>query len=439
MLLETDVQTLEDLRIFGKRDRSGIFEIYNKTNTRGGENLLRDLFRQPLADSKGIGERVAIIRYFASQDLHFPFDTALFDLCEKYIRNRRSAGIATAQGLGEKDIQNGVSAIIQLLNGLKMLMHSEFIIGASAYAGERDTICAILDEQVFAPVFKDHKDGKVAFAAVAAYDLLFRTKIYAQIETLLSHIYLLDVYLAIARIARERGFVFPQVHERGSRVLRIKGLYHPELEKPVTNDVAMEGNLSLTLLTGANMAGKSTFLRSIGTAMYLAHMGFPVAAKSMDFAVMDGLYTTINLPDNLGIGASHFYAEVLRVKKVASELGKGRSLFVIFDELFRGTNVKDAHEATVEVARGFVAKDTSRFIISSHIVEAADQLSQIEGVAFWYLPTKMDGAQPVYTYTLEEGVTNDRHGMLIIQNEGILDILKSGKKKIEASNLENII
>ncbi len=74
---------------------------------------------------------------------------------------------------------------------------------------------------------------------------------------------------------------------------------------------------------------------------------------------MDGIYTTINLPDNLGIGASHFYAEVLRVKQVAVELSKGRSIFVVFDELFRGTNVKDAHEASVAIALAYARKRNS--------------------------------------------------------------------------------
>ncbi len=77
----------------------------------------------------------------------------------------------------------------------------------------------------------------------------------------------------------------------------------------------------------------------------------------MEFSVLDGIYTTINLPDNLGIGASHFYAEVLRVKKVAAELQANKSLFIIFDEMFRGTNVKDAHEATVEITIAFAAKE----------------------------------------------------------------------------------
>lgn len=177
------------------------------------------------------------------------------------------------------------------------------------------------------------------------------------------------------------------------------------------------------------MAGKSTFLRSLSTAVYIAHMGFPVAARSMQFPVMDGIYTTINLPDNLGIGASHFYAEVLRVKKMAEELHSGKSLFVIFDELFRGTNVKDAHEATVAVTNGFSQKGNSLFVISSHIVEAGEQLMQNPKIGFQYLPTRMNGHTPEYTYKLENGITEDRHGMIIINNEGILEILKNGMKK----------
>lgn len=182
------------------------------------------------------------------------------------------------------------------------------------------------------------------------------------------------------------------------------------------------------------MAGKSTFLRSLSTALYIAHMGFPVAARAMEFSVLDGIYTTINLPDNLGIGASHFYVEVLRVKKMAQELRTGQSFFILFDELFRGTNVKDAHEATVAVAKGFAGKRNSMFVISSHIIEAADQLSKNSNIDFWYLPTRMNGNVPEYPYTLEPGVTDDRHGMVIIRNEGILDILKNGKKSMKVTN-----
>jgi len=152
-----------------------------------------------------------------------------------------------------------------------------------------------------------------------------------------------------------------------------------------------------------------------------------VAAEKMEFSVLDGIYTTINLPDNLGMGASHFYAEVLRVKKVAQELSLGKNLFIIFDELFRGTNVKDAYEATIAITAGFAAKRNSMFVISTHIIEAGDVLKERSpSINFVYLPTLMKGNTPIYTYTLESGITADRHGMVIVNNEGILDILKNG-------------
>jgi DNA mismatch repair ATPase MutS len=103
-------------------------------------------------------------------------------------------------------------------------------------------------------------------------------------------------------------------------------------------------------------------------------------------------------------------------------------LFVVFDELFRGTNVKDAHKATVAITSAFARKKTSMFIISSHIVEAGDDLKQQHTIGFLYLPTRMNGNMPEYTYTLERGITDDRHGMIIIRNEGILDTLQNGHR-----------
>lgn len=178
------------------------------------------------------------------------------------------------------------------------------------------------------------------------------------------------------------------------------------------------------------MAGKSTFMKSIGIALYLAHMGFPVAASAMEFSVRDGIYTTINLSDDLSSGNSHFYAEVLRVKKIAKELGVAKNLFIIFDELFRGTNVKDAYEGTIAITEAFAQKRNCMFVVSTHIIEAGDVLrDRCSNINFVYLPTKMDNNTPIYTYKLEPGITADRHGMVIINNEGILEIIRSRKNK----------
>jgi DNA mismatch repair protein MutS len=178
------------------------------------------------------------------------------------------------------------------------------------------------------------------------------------------------------------------------------------------------------------MAGKSTFMKSLGIALYLAHMGFPVAAQEMRFSVLEGMYTTINLPDDLNSGNSHFYAEVLRVKKIAKELGRDKNLFVIFDELFRGTNVKDAYEGTIAITKAFAGKQNCMFVVSTHIIEAGSVLKKsCRNINFVYLPTKMDHNFPVYTYRLEQGITADRHGMIIINNERILEIIRSRKNK----------
>ena len=427
MFLLTDDQTIEDLRLFAKRERSGIYDIYNNTSTRGGEMLLETMFRNPLATLEAITKRSAIISDFARLNTAFPFNSSLLDNVEKYTMQEDSKDTQKIT-LGEKEISAGVTALIELLHTLKDFLEKGSIMQIPELAEERNDILELLLHAALEPIFREKTGSRLSFGAMTAFDVLLRMKERERIMTLLHFIYMLDVYISVAQVATKRQFVFPIAHPKGSNVLKVEGVYHPELKNPVANDLHMHAGKSVVFLTGANMAGKSTFLRSFSTAVYIAHMGFPVAAKALEFSVMDGVLTTINLPDNLGIGASHFYAEVLRVKKVATELGAGKSLFVLFDELFRGTNVKDAHEGTVAVTKAFAGKQNSLFLISSHIVEAGEELKQQSNIGFHYLPTRMKGTVPEYTYTLEEGITDDRHGMIIIRNEGILEKLKNGRR-----------
>ncbi|MBN9383158.1 MAG: DNA mismatch repair protein [Chitinophagaceae bacterium] len=428
MLLHTDEQTIEDLGIFSSRNTGGIYDLYNAANTRGGEEVLKEMFRNPLSDQEAIDQRSRTIGSFARMNMDFPFSATSFDMAEKYLVNAGDQG-KDAAPLSEKEMGNGVSAIIDILWTAKTFIEQKEVAAISYFDKERESIKVLLDHAAFEPALREKPGAKLPYSAMTAYDILFRVREYKTIKALFTHIYTLDVYLSVAKVAVAKNFIFPVALEKGSCRLELEGVYHPGLKKPVGNDFFINQGQNVIFLTGANMAGKSTFLRSVSTALYVAHMGFPVAAGSMTFSVMDGIYTTINLPDKLGIGASHFYMEVLRVRKIATELGQGRSLFVIFDELFRGTNVKDANEATVAVTLAFAKKQRSMFIISSHIVEAANDLAKKSNIGFLYLPTIMNGTTPEYTYTLKQGVTDDRHGMIIIRNEGILDILKNGVRK----------
>ena len=260
--------------------------------------------------------------------------------------------------------------------------------------------------------------------SVAHYHHVFGQILNQRLQRLCAILYELDLGITVGDVGRVKGFTWARARRAEDNVFHAADLRHPGLSGAVGNRMAFSGGRNVLFLTGAIMAGKSTLMKSFGIAVYLAHMGFPVAAADMEFSVREGLYSSINVPDDLSQGYSHFYAEVLRVKKVAEAVSEGRNLVVIFDELFKGTNVKDAYDATLSVTEALAAYSRCWFVISTHIIEVGETLRQgSDNLQFAYLPTVMDGMTPRYPYILEKGITNDRHGMLIINNEGILDIL----------------
>lgn len=173
------------------------------------------------------------------------------------------------------------------------------------------------------------------------------------------------------------------------------------------------------------MAGKSTFMKAVGLAVYLAHLGFPVPAEKMRTTVYNGMISTINLSDNINLGYSHFYTEVSRVKEAVLKIKERGRMFVIFDELFRGTNVKDAFDASLLIIESFSKIPGSSFFISTHITEIAEELKNDENILFRYLDSELVDGSPIYSYKLLTGVSHERLGMLILKNENIIEILNS--------------
>jgi DNA mismatch repair ATPase MutS len=441
---KTDKQTTDDLGIFDKIRENSVYGIFNKTVTHGGASILEEMFTYPLADEDKINERGQIIRFFKNSNIEFPFrgelfDTALFYLGNTDSRTRLSAyennlerkfRNAIGSDTEYRQLAKGVLAILEILNTLRDFLRKLEIKGIDAsYKPSADTMLALLSIKELEPCFNEREYKKLPYAKIAGYDQNFRFNLREKLLSLLRQIYFIDVFVSVAKTASERNFVYASALPPGSNELEIEGLYHPLLKNPVSNAIKADRSSNMIFLTGANMAGKSTFMKSFGIALYLAHMGFPVPAASMKFSVMHGMFTTINLPDNINMGYSHFYAEVMRVKKVAESLGKNNNLIVIFDELFRGTNVKDAYDATVAVSEAFASNNNCIFVISTHIIEAGETLGErCKNISFINLPTVMEGSVPRYTYKVAPGITSDRHGMIIIRNEGILDILKGAKQ-----------
>ena len=173
------------------------------------------------------------------------------------------------------------------------------------------------------------------------------------------------------------------------------------------------------------MSGKSTFLKTVGLLVYLSHLGLPVPAREFKTSVQNGLFTTINLADSINLGFSHFYSEVKRVKEMAINLKTHKNLVVIFDELFRGTNVKDAFEATLLIIKSLAAIKSSIFFVSSHLLEVAGELIHSETIVFKCFETVLKNEMAEYDYKLKDGISNERVGLKIIEKENIKAILES--------------
>lgn len=440
MNFATDNQTLEDLNIFNGRGSAPIYSIFNKTCTRGGAALLEEMFRYPLSKTEDINNRIKVLNFFSTIHLDFPLKQESLDVAEHYLSNFDERSKLAAQEISvAKKISNllaadneyqviykGVVCLVEMLQQLNDFLNDiRHKVAGNPYAKDIELIDQILLSQDFVFLMKENVKTKLSYSIVSKYDKQLRFVYRSDIKKILQYVFYLDVYMAVAKVAMENGFIFPTVLEKDQHIIHLQGLYHPQLTKPIANDICIYADKNIVFLTGANMAGKSTFMKSLGIAVFLAQMGFPVAAEKMEFSVLDGIYTTINLSDDLNAGASHFYAEVLRIKKLARELSLTKNLLIIFDELFRGTNVKDAYEATIAITEAFATRRNCMFVISTHIMEAGEVLQQRSAaINFVYLPTQMQGNIPVYTRKLKPGITADRHGMLIITNEGILDILE---------------
>lgn len=434
-----DRQTISDLGIMSVPHGRAVVSLFGPARTAAGDAKLREMLSSPLGDCARINSRASMIEYFATHGTDFPFEGDWFDSAHAYLSDedsRQRSSLSAGAGLrgwlarlmnadtGYAAVLAGARAVARIARTSRSFLQN--LCSDSSLTGFRTAVPDMLKaSEDLCTVFPDGE--KWSFSKLVAIDAVLHGPLAQKALMLLDFLGTADACISIAQASLRLGFHRAEVMDDGDDTLEIKGLRHPLLEAAVPNDIqigARQGNV--LFLTGANMAGKSTLMKALGIAVYLAHSGFPVPAESMRISLRDGICTAINLPDDISRGYSHFYSEVRRLKRVAMLVGAGRRMLVIFDELFRGTNVKDAYDGTLEVVRRFASIPSSIFLVSTHIVEVAEALKQSSGnISYRYLPTVMHGSVPHYTYKLEEGVTSDRHGRLIIRNEGLLDILQS--------------
>jgi DNA mismatch repair protein MutS len=438
MNFNIDKQTLDELNLTGKFKSGSVYALFNKVKTSGGERLLDHMFRHPLNDAAAINERSSILQYFGTAGLGFPFDVQQLNLMREYVDavpNRSAlwvfgytlikkllAGLTRDERF-RKSVQ-GLQATIVTLHKCYAFVES-MPAGNHPFATRLNTIHEILLDKRLQKLREIDIYQAMPLKTLAYYEHLLKSTLHRQMEDLLTFIYEVDLYMAVSTVARSRKFSYAKALPPEKNVFSASDLAHPCIGNAVGNSIQMDENSNVLFLTGANMAGKSTLMKSIGICLYLAHMGFPVAATEIAFSVREGMYSSINVADNIGLGYSHFYAEVMRVKQAAEAASSGKRLLLMFDELFKGTNVKDAYDGTLAITEAFADYRECLFIVSTHIIEIGEALKGRPNIRFVFMPTTMDGVRPRYTYKLQEGITEDRQGMMIIRNEGILELLNT--------------
>jgi DNA mismatch repair protein MutS len=438
-----DKQTLEDLNLLGKYKINSVYNLFSHTVTRGGNLVLERMFLNPLTNAGEINARRSIFLFFQHINPVFPLCKEEFDLSERYMGDVDNKNIIVSvfnhikikalQIIANNEeyalLEQGMHATIIILKKMELFMRDlDRLTQNEPYREIIKRALSILNDKNLSRIYNEDANEKFKFWKFTVYDHKLRCSLAESLTELLNIIYHMDVYINVAQIGSKRGFVYANASESNETNIDIKGVYHPCIPNAVPNDIHLDNKSNVLFLTGANMAGKSTLMKSFGVSLYLAHMGFPLAVSSMNFTVQNGMFTSINVPDDLNMGYSHFYAEVMRVKKIAVEVASGKRLVVMFDELFKGTNVKDAYDATVAIVEGFSRIHDSVFIVSTHIMEAGITLQDnCKNIVFKYLPTTMRGNIPAYTYILDNGISNDRHGMMIINNEKVIETIKGAR------------
>ena len=193
---------------------------------------------------------------------------------------------------------------------------------------------------------------------------------------------------------------------------------------PVAYDLVLEPRQNFLFLTGANMAGKSTLIKAVGSSVFLAHIGMGVPARAMELSVFDGLLSNINVSDNIAKGESYFFNEVQRIKNTIFKINDGKKWLVLIDELFKGTNVQDAMKCSLTVIKGLIKIKNSLFILSTHLYEIGEELKKYPNISFKFFETNVMDDQLEFSYQLREGISNDRIGYVILRREKVVDMLE---------------
>lgn len=436
--METDRTTLNDLSIFNYEDELSVFNKLNLTRTTGGREKLRQTFSKSLDDIESIQNIQNTLQLIIEKQQQWPLfiSNGSVMMIYKYYESTideppaRPSPISAhiyklLHGPDYSLIKYSIGHVFDFIKGMKQICSVFLSDKAPLNLKKNLGKASILIERFqFQIVFQHTKAEDLTKSEMLSLAHYIRYHFKQNFLELIDIYSQLDAWYGMAMAVQEFNLSFPVFISSKQPTLKAKQLYHILLKEPVAYNVELNEKNNFIFLTGANMAGKSTFIKAVGSTVFLAHTGMGVPAQSMELSLFDGLLSNINVVDNISKGESYFYNEVQRIKNTILKVNDNRKWLILIDELFKGTNVQDAMKCSTVVIEGLIKIKGSLFILSTHLYEISEHLKDHPNIDFKYFETQVTNDKLIFNYQLRDGVSNDRLGYLILKNEKVIELLE---------------
>ncbi|PHX74515.1 MAG: DNA mismatch repair protein MutS [Chitinophagaceae bacterium] len=432
-----DKTTLYDLSVFHKEEEYSLFKRIDNTKTQAGKQVLHQFFSQPLGslnEIKQVQETLKIIsrklevwpkqitngtlliidKFLDDSPANIPQHASPIDSYLYKWLHRASYSMILFSVKQLFEFIQGYNELISLFSGEKRPANVEKILNQVEYIMNHHGLLELKEKNQFADLTTQE---------VLRYGRFFHIEFHTQIRSLILYYGTLDAWYSMAVANKLLQLNEPFFVERESPSIDAVNLRHLMLTKPVSYNITLNEDKNFIFLTGANMAGKSTLIKGLGLAVYLAHIGMGVPAEKMELTLFDGILSNINVEDNIIKGESYFFNEVKRIRETLLRISDGKRWLVLIDELFKGTNIQDAMKCSEAVISGLVKFKNVLFILSTHLYEIGEDLKQYPSISFKYFETTLNQDELHFSYQLKKGISNDRMGFLILKKEGVLDLL----------------
>jgi DNA mismatch repair ATPase MutS len=437
--MQLDAYTYSDLSIFHRDENYSVFHKLDFTTTIGGSAALEEVFRNPYRKYEDILSSQQAIQLILNNLDQWPsgITNGTILMLEKFIayqldptpKKTTVFECYTYRIVHLSDYSRITFSIVHLqtffkvMNSLCKLFNNDDAPSMLKSMFERiNKLISLTTVQQFL----NKKEGE-SFSIVenVTYGGFFHQQYRTQIFELIEIFSQLDALYSMAVAMKHFDLHFPVFLQKDEPILEANGLYHLLLDNPEPYNISMDPQTNFIFLTGANMAGKSTFIKAVGLSVFLAHLGMGVPATSFTLSLFDGILSNINVTDNLIKGESYFYNEVQRIKHTILKINDGKKWLVLIDELFKGTNIQDAMRCSSEVIQGLIRINQALYILSTHLYEIGEDLQRFPNISFNYFETLFQDDQLKFSYQLKEGISNDRLGYHILKREGVVDLLQS--------------